>query len=225
MKAVVLLSGGIDSAVMLALALKEGKECIALSFDYGQRHRVELKSAKRIAEHYGVEQKLVKIDASLFLGTALVGDQNKPVSRSTLTYVPGRNTLFVAFASSLAEGIGAREIHIGPNRDDYFLYPDCRPEYLNAFQNLLNLSSKKSVEGFPTKLVAPLIGLNKGEIVKIGRELNVPLELTHSCYFPDEDGKPCKQCDACFLRFAQLNELMTIEPFSDSKTCGKAERP
>ena len=213
-KAVVLFSGGLDSTVALALALSKGKTCLALSFDYGQRHRVELESAKKIAEHYGVEHRIITIAPETFSmeGSALTTEGSIPKNRSLeqmqngkipATYVPARNTLFIAYAIVQAEIFGADEIHLGPNKLDQIPYPDCRPSFITAFQSVANLASRRAAEGSPPLLVTPLIDLDKHEIMKLGASLGAPLDWTFSCYDP-QDQRPCGSCDACILRTTSI---------------------
>ena len=209
-RAVCLLSGGLDSATCLALARREGYACYALSFDYGQRHKVELEAAARVAEAFGAERHMVaRIGLDAFGGSALTADIDVPKGRSTAdmghgipsTYVPARNTIFLSFALAWAEVLGSADIFIGVNALDYSGYPDCRPEYIEAYERMANLATKAGVEG-RTRLTihTPLLRLNKAQIVKLGHELGVPFGLTHSCYDPGPGGRPCGQCDACLLR-------------------------
>jgi len=209
-KAVCLLSGGLDSSTCLALARREGYACYALSFDYGQRHGIELEAAARVAANVGVERHLVaRIGLNLFGGSALTGNIAVPKARSAeemvrgipVTYVPARNTIFLSFALAWAEVLESSDIFIGVNALDYSGYPDCRPEYLEAYQRMANLATKAGVEG-RTRLTihAPLMHLNKAQIVKLAQELGLDFALTHSCYDPGPDGRPCGQCDACLLR-------------------------
>jgi 7-cyano-7-deazaguanine synthase len=209
-KAICLLSGGLDSSTCLALARREGYECCALSFDYGQRHRVELEAAARVAQALGASRhEVVRIDLRRIGHSALTDDLSVPKGRSTqdmshgipVTYVPARNTIFLSFALAWAEVLGAPDIFIGVNALDYSGYPDCRPEFIAAFESMANLATKDSVEGrLRIRIHAPLIRLSKAEIIKLGRELGLDFSLTHSCYDPDPDGRPCGQCDACLLR-------------------------
>jgi 7-cyano-7-deazaguanine synthase len=208
--AVCLLSGGLDSATCLAYARREGYECYALSFDYGQRHRVELEAAARVAASLGVARHVVaKISLDAFGGSALTADIPVPKARSLeemgqgipVTYVPARNTIFLSFALAWAEVLESPDIFIGVNALDYSGYPDCRPEFLEAYQRMANLATKAGVEG-RTRLTihTPLIQLTKAQIVRLGRDLGVPFGLTHSCYDPLPGGRACGQCDACLLR-------------------------
>lgn len=208
MKAVVLLSGGLDSTVLLAHAISEGRECHALSFDYGQRHRIELESAKAIAKHFSIDHSIITIDPNAFGNSSLVSEIAVPKNRSAEemgkgipnTYVPARNTLFLSYATGKAELIGADEIYIGANAMDRTGYPDCRPEFLAAFQSLLNLSTKQAVEGHAPQLQFPLAELDKTAIISLGDDLQAPLHLSLSCYDPENDGTHCGECDACVLR-------------------------
>jgi 7-cyano-7-deazaguanine synthase len=208
--AVCLLSGGLDSATCLSLAKREGYACYALSFDYGQRHKIELEAAGRVAASVGVVQHHVaKISLDAFGGSALTADIAVPKTRSThemgkeipITYVPARNTIFLSFALAWAEVLACSDIFIGVNALDYSGYPDCRPEYIDAYERMANLATRAGVEG-TTRLTihAPLMHLNKAQIVKLGAELGLQFGLTHSCYDPGPDGLPCGQCDACLLR-------------------------
>ncbi len=210
LKAVCLLSGGLDSATCLAYALKEGYECYALSFDYGQRHRVELEAAARVAASLGASRHVVvKAGLGDFGGSALTGDIAVPKGRLPgemgrgipVTYVPARNTVFLSLALAWAEVLGAADVFIGVNAIDYSGYPDCRPEYIQAFEHLANLATKAGVEGRTKfRIHAPLIRLGKAEIVTLAASLGVPFGLTHSCYDPAPDGKACGACDSCLLR-------------------------
>jgi 7-cyano-7-deazaguanine synthase len=210
LKAVCLLSGGLDSATCLALARREGYACYALSFDYGQRHKVELEAAARVAAAFGAERHMVaRIGLDAFGGSALTADIAVPKGRSTAdmghgipsTYVPARNTIFLSFALAWAEVLGSSDIFIGVNALDYSGYPDCRPEYIEAYERMANLATKAGVEGRARlKIHTPLLGLNKAQIVRLAQELGVPFGLTHSCYDPGPDGRACGQCDACLLR-------------------------
>ena len=209
MKAVILLSGGLDSATTLAYAKSKGFDCYALSFDYGQRHKFELKAARKVAKALGAARhEVIKIDLSRFGGSALTADIPVPKSRShkqigtgiPVTYVPARNTVFLSLALAWAEALGARDIFIGVNALDYSGYPDCRPEFIRAFQRTANLATKAGVEGARFKVHAPLIKMTKAEIIRLGRKLGVDYSITHSCYDPQPDGTPCGRCDSCLLR-------------------------
>ncbi len=222
MKAVCLLSGGLDSATCLALARRDGFECYALSFDYGQRHRVELKAAARIAERLGVAGHItVPIDLRVFGGSALTADIDVPKARSAkamsasipVTYVPARNTVFLSIALAWAEVLGSGDVFIGVNAIDYSGYPDCRPEFIEAFERLANLATKAGVEGRSCLRVhTPLITLNKAGIVRTAHELGLDFRLTHSCYDPDERDRPCGECDSCLLRKKGFTEAGLIDP-------------
>lgn len=225
-KAVVLLSGGLDSATTLAITASEGYELYALSFRYGQRHAVELEAAKKIAEAFNVkEHKIVDIDLRVFGGSALTDEIEVPKDREMeeietgipITYVPARNTIFLSFALAFAEVKNCKDIFIGVNAVDYSGYPDCRPEYIEAFTEMANLATKASVEGKQKiKIHAPLIHLTKAEIIKCGLELNVDYSLTRSCYDPNERGESCGHCDSCLLRLKGFkeNEIKDPAPYS-----------
>jgi 7-cyano-7-deazaguanine synthase len=210
MRAVCLLSGGLDSATCLALARRERFECHALSFDYGQRHRIELEAAARVAASLGAARHVIaRIDLRMFGNSALTAPIDVPKSRSLaemgqgipVTYVPARNTIFLSFALAWAEVLEASDIFIGVNALDYSGYPDCRPEFIAAFETMANLATKAGVEGRTrVRIRTPLIALSKADIVKLGRELGVDFGLTRSCYDPAPDGTPCGQCDSCLLR-------------------------
>jgi len=204
------LSGGLDSSVCLAFARREGYTCCALSFDYGQRHKSELEAAARVAGHFGVERHIVaRIGLNAFGGSALTADIAIPKARSLeemahgipVTYVPARNTIFLSFALAWAEVLESSDIFIGVNALDYSGYPDCRPEFIEAFERMANLATKAAVEGRTRlQIHTPLIRLTKAQIVALGRELGVPFGQTSSCYDPGPDGRACGQCDACLLR-------------------------
>ncbi len=227
-EAVVLLSGGLDSATVLALANELGFRCHALSFDYGQRHRFELESAARVARAGGAaDHRVVKIDLSSSGGfghSALtdnidvpkdspVEEQSVGQSAIPITYVPARNTIFLSFALGYAEVIGAFDIFCGVNAVDYSGYPDCRPEFIEAFENLANLATAVGVSGQGKfKIHAPLIAMTKGEIIREGLVRGVDYSLTHSCYDPTKDGKSCGHCDACQLRLAGFAQADATDP-------------
>ncbi|MBX7059140.1 MAG: 7-cyano-7-deazaguanine synthase QueC [Leptospirales bacterium] len=218
--AIVLLSGGLDSVTVLAIAQSEGYAPLALSFDYGQRHVVELRCAAWQAESIGAEMLTLKIDERLFRGTALV-DRNiaVPLDRAIddqipVTYVPARNTLFLAHALALAESRGIGHIFLGINALDYSGYPDCRPEFLEAFATLARLATRDGVEGRAIKLHAPLIKLNKAQIIQCGLRLGVRYEYSSSCYQPGLDGRPCGRCDSCQLRRRGFAEAGVDDPLS-----------
>jgi 7-cyano-7-deazaguanine synthase len=218
---VVLLSGGLDSATVLAIARDQGFECHAISFDYGQRHRVELDSARRVGEHHGVSShRIVNIDLRAFGGSALTDDIDVPKDRDEsqmssaipVTYVPARNTVFLSYALALAEVLECTDVFIGVNAVDYSGYPDCRPEYIAAFERMANLATKAGVEGRKLTIHTPLIDLPKTEIIRRGLELGVDYGLTHSCYDPSDTGVPCARCDSCLLRKHAFEELGRIDP-------------
>jgi 7-cyano-7-deazaguanine synthase len=216
MRAVCLLSGGLDSTTCLAWARHQGFETYALSFDYGQRHRVEIESAKRVAAAIGaVAHRICKIDLRLFGHSALTDDIDVPKDREEsgmsagipITYVPARNTIFLSFALAWAEVLDASDIVIGVNALDYSGYPDCRPEFIHAYETMANLATKAGVEGKTRiKIHTPLIDLSKAGIVKLAAELGVNFGLTQSCYDPDAEGKPCGRCDSCLLRAKGFRE-------------------
>jgi 7-cyano-7-deazaguanine synthase len=209
-KAVILLSGGLDSTTILALAKADGYDCYALSFAYGQRHGIELEFAKNIAIEYGVtEHRIMSLDLRAFGGSALTADIAVPTAASVheitsdipVTYVPARNTIFLSFALAYAEVIGAFDIFIGVNAVDYSGYPDCRPAFIAAFETMANLATAAGVNGInELKIHTPLINLSKAEIIRLGRELGVDYSKTISCYNPSEAGEACGVCHACLLR-------------------------
>jgi 7-cyano-7-deazaguanine synthase len=222
--AVVLLSGGLDSATALAIAQSEGYEAYALSFDYGQRHLFELEAARRVARVACVRQHVVlSLDLRAFGGSALTADLPIPKDRAEdemsagipVTYVPARNTIFLSIALGWAETLGVSEIFLGVNALDYSGYPDCRPEFLAAFERVANLGTKAGVEGTLTwRIHAPLIEMTKAEIIRRGTDLGVDYSLTHSCYDPDSDGRPCGRCDSCRLRLKGFAEAGLTDPLS-----------
>ncbi|MBS0396745.1 MAG: 7-cyano-7-deazaguanine synthase QueC [Proteobacteria bacterium] len=216
-RAVVLVSGGLDSATVLALARRDGRECYALSFDYGQRHRVELEAAARVASALGArEHRTMRIDFAGIGGSALTDEAiavpESPSAGIPVTYVPARNTVFLALALGWAEVLGAREIHVGVNAVDYSGYPDCRPEFIAAFEHLANLATKAGVEGARFEVRTPLIALSKADIVRAGTALGVDYALTVSCYQPDAAGRACGRCDACRLRRAGFEAAGLSDP-------------
>jgi 7-cyano-7-deazaguanine synthase len=221
-KAIVLLSGGLDSATVVRIAQNEGFDVYALSFQYGQRHSVELTAANKIAQELGViEHKTANLDLRLFGGSALTddidvpkyGEGEDPSSDIPVTYVPARNTIFLSFALAYAETIGAKDIFIGVNALDYSGYPDCRPEYIDAYAKMANLATKAGVSDEETiKIQTPLIDMTKSEIVSIGTELGVDYSMTISCYDPDEDGRACGNCDSCLLRQRGFKEAELDDP-------------
>jgi 7-cyano-7-deazaguanine synthase len=207
--AVVLLSGGLDSATTLAIAASQHFHVHAISFDYGQRHRFELEAATRICQAFNVQDHVVfRVDTGIFRGSALTNDIPVPHNRSDLelahgipiTYVPARNTIFLAIALGLAESVGAHDIFIGVNAVDYSGYPDCRPEYIHAFEKMANLATKDGVEGRHFRIHTPLIHMTKADIIRTGISLNLDYGLTHSCYDPLPDGSACGACDSCQIR-------------------------
>jgi len=212
MKAVCLISGGMDSAVAGAIAKNRGYEIHSLSFDYGQRNRRELQAARDIAAWLGGGHKIIKVDLRQIGGSALTDDIDVPEQGEGIpvTYVPARNTIFLSLALAYAEVIGADAIFIGVNAIDYSGYPDCRPEYIEAFQNLANLATKRGVEGKPIKIEAPLLYMSKADIVRKGVEMGVPFEKTWSCYREGE--KACGRCDSCRLRLKAFKEAGFEDP-------------
>ncbi|MBX3368253.1 MAG: 7-cyano-7-deazaguanine synthase QueC [Phycisphaeraceae bacterium] len=225
-RAVVLLSGGLDSAVTLAVAQAQGLTCHAISFDYGQRHKVELDAARKIAAQlHAADHRIIPLDLRLIGGSALTADIDVPKVRTApsgtavggqsgdsssipITYVPARNLVFLSIALGLAEVVGARDIFIGANAVDYSGYPDCRPAFIDSFERTANLATKDGVEGRPFRVRAPLIDLTKADIIRRGTELGVDLSLTTSCYDPDPRGFSCGSCDSCRIRikgFADAN--------------------
>ena len=204
-RAVVLLSGGVDSTTTLAIAKAQAFACYALSFRYRQRHVIELEAAQRVAKAFGIEHKIVDIDLRAFGGSALTADiavpKDRPVDDTIpVTYVPARNTIFLSFALAWAEVLGAQDIFIGVNALDYSGYPDCRPEYIAAFQRMADLATKAGVEGARFRVHTPLIELSKADIIRKGLELGVDYDLTFSCYDPSPEGTPCGHCDSCRIR-------------------------
>jgi 7-cyano-7-deazaguanine synthase len=221
-KAVVLLSGGLDSSTVLAIARSEGYELYALSFRYGQRHSRELESAGQIARVIGVEKHLVvEFDLRAIGGSALTAQLDVPKHRAIeeiatgipLTYVPARNTIFLSFALAWAEVLRAQDIFIGVNALDYSGYPDCRPEYINAFERMAQLATKAGVEGvMRLEIHAPLIAMTKAKIIQTGLRLGVDYSLTHSCYDPSAEGLACARCDSCLLRLKGFAEAGIRDP-------------
>lgn len=218
--AIVLLSGGLDSATVLAIAQAEGFEPLALSFRYGQRHVIELEAAENVAAAAGVcEHRIIEIDLRVFGGSALTDEIAVPKGRDPLagdeipiTYVPARNTIFLSYALALAEVRAARDIFIGVNAVDYSGYPDCRGEYIAAFEKMANLATRAGVSGRGVTIHTPLIDLAKHEIIRRGLELGVDYRLTRSCYDPDAEGRACGRCDSCTLRLAAFAELGIGDP-------------
>lgn len=217
--AVVLLSGGLDSTTTLAVARRDGFAPHSLTFRYGQRHTLEVDAATRIAAQFGVARHVVMdIDLRTFGGSALTSDLDVPKDRSLddtdipVTYVPARNTIFLSYAVAWAEVLGARDIYIGVNALDYSGYPDCRPEYIEAFERMANLATRAGVEGHRLRIRTPLIALTKCEIVELGVSLGVDYGLTTSCYDPAPDGAACGHCDACQLRLRGFAEAGLVDP-------------
>ena len=222
LKAVVLLSGGLDSTTTLAIAQSEGFELTTLSFDYGQRHQIELDRAQLISEKYRVrEHRVVSVDLKQFGGSALTDNIDVPSGRNTeemaegipITYVPARNTIFLALALACAEATDSQHIFMGVNAIDYSGYPDCRPEFIQAFETLANIATKDGVEGTAKyKIHTPLIDLTKAEIIQTGIGLDVDYSLTHSCYDPGKNGLACGRCDSCQLRLKGFEEAGLEDP-------------
>jgi 7-cyano-7-deazaguanine synthase len=220
--AVLLLSGGLDSTTLLAMALAEGFDVHAMSFRYGQRHATEIEAARRVAAHYGVrDHRIVDIDLRVFGGSALTSNIDVPKDRNAgemsegvpITYVPARNTIFLSFALAWAEVLGAPAIFIGVNAIDYSGYPDCRPEYIAAYEKMANLATRGGVDGSnPTSIRAPLMYLSKAEIIKKGLGLGVDYSITQSCYDPGANGAACGHCDACQLRLQGFAQAGARDP-------------
>jgi 7-cyano-7-deazaguanine synthase len=218
--AVILLSGGLDSATAAAVALRDSSICSAITFRYGQRHQVEVDFARRLAAFFGIgEHCIIDIPVDLFRNTALNPRSGLSVPKNREfdhgipdTYVPARNTLFLAYALAFAESRNMCSIYIGVNALDYSGYPDCRPEYIAAFERMANLGTRAGVEGNPCSIRAPLIAMRKSEIIRLGYELGVDYSLTHSCYDPGEDGASCGECDSCLLRKKGFEEAGIADP-------------
>lgn len=219
-RAVILLSGGLDSATVLAIARSEGRECHALSIVYGQRHVVELEAAKRVVAAMGVDEHVVhSLDLRVFGASALTSDIDVPKNvvgapGIPVTYVPARNTIFLALALGYAEAREAQEIWIGVNEVDSSGYPDCRPDFIEAFQQVIWKGTRSGVEHREPRLVAPLLHLTKAQIIRRGVELGVDYSLTHSCYDPAPDGRACGHCDSCLLRRKGFEEAGVVDPTS-----------
>ena len=220
-KAVVLLSGGLDSATVLAIARREGYDCHALSFSYGQRHAAELENAARVARAMNVtDHRIANIDLRLFGGSALTDDIEVPKDNDIeamgtdipVTYVPARNTIFLSYALAFAEVIGATDIFIGVNALDYSGYPDCRPDYIQAFERMANLATRMGVDGNALRINTPLISMTKAQIIRRGTELGVDYGLTLSCYDPDTQARACGHCDACLLRLKGFEDAGLTDP-------------
>lgn len=230
-KAVVLLSGGLDSTTILAIAQSRGFATYALTFRYGQRHQQEVENARRVAKTFGVSgHVVVDIDLRAFGGSALTDDLEVPKHQSVaeiddqipVTYVPARNTIFLSFALAYAEVLGAGDVFIGVNAVDYSGYPDCRPEYIAAFQQMANLATKAGVEGSQNLTIhTPLIDMSKSEIIRTGLSLNVDYGMTSTCYDPAPDGAACGACDACLLRLKGFEEAGVADPVRYGKITGK----
>jgi 7-cyano-7-deazaguanine synthase len=225
-RAVVLLSGGIDSTTTLAIAIAQSYETYALSFDYGQRHQIETEAARRVANSLGAkEHRVAKIDLRIFGGSALTDNINVPKQRSEteiargipMTYVPARNTIFLSYALAWAEVLSAGDIFIGVNAIDYSGYPDCRPAFIEAFETMANLGTKAGVEGRRFQVHTPLIKFSKGEIIRKAVELGVDLSITHSCYDPTPNGLACGECDSCLLRIKGFREAGMKDPIPYAK--------
>lgn len=216
-KAVILLSGGLDSATVVAIARAEGYSCYSMSFDYGQRHRAELQAAERVARQLGVvEHKVIGLNLNGIGGSALTDSSidvpETPGEGIPVTYVPARNTVFLSLALGWAEVLGARDIFIGVNAVDYSGYPDCRPEFVEAFERLANVATKAGVEGQGFRIRAPLQSMSKARIVQEGLRLGVDYAATVSCYQADEDGRACGKCDSCRLRAAGFADAGVVDP-------------
>ncbi|MBW1705808.1 MAG: 7-cyano-7-deazaguanine synthase QueC [Deltaproteobacteria bacterium] len=226
-KAVVLLSGGLDSTTVMAIARSEGYEIYGLSFRYGQRHALELEAARRVAKALGAKEHLVMdIDLAKIGGSALTGDIEVPKGRDEgemkreipVTYVPARNTIFLSHALAWAEVLEASDIFIGVNAVDYSGYPDCRPQYIEAFERMANLATKAGVEGRTrVKIRTPLINMTKADIIREGIELGIDYGMTHSCYDPSPEGMPCGRCDSCLLRKKGFREAGITDPVTLSR--------
>ncbi|MEY2519144.1 MAG: 7-cyano-7-deazaguanine synthase [Verrucomicrobiota bacterium] len=216
--AVVLLSGGLDSATTLAVAISEGFETYALSFDYGQRHQVETEAARRVATALGArEHRIAEIDLRIFGGSALTAEIAVPKNRAEttgipITYIPARNTIFLSYALAWSEVLGAADIFIGANAVDYSGYPDCRPAFIAAFEHLAALATKAGVEGTRFCIHTPLISMSKADIIRKGAELGVDFSLTHSCYDPTSDGLACGACDSCRIRLEGFRRAGLEDP-------------
>ncbi|HEX2123749.1 MAG TPA: 7-cyano-7-deazaguanine synthase QueC [Thermoanaerobaculia bacterium] len=218
MRAVILLSGGLDSATVLAMARREGRACHALTFVYGQRHGIELEAARRVAAAIGVDEHVVyPLDLRVFGASALTADIDVPKDAVDapgipVTYVPARNTIFLSIALGYAEAREAEEIWIGVNALDYSGYPDCRPEFIDAFQQVIWKGTRSGVEHRTPRLVAPLLHLTKADIIRRGVALGVDYAITHSCYDPDAEGRACGHCDSCLLRRKGFEETGVADP-------------
>ena len=224
MKAVVLVSGGLDSTTCLAIAREQNFDLYALTLNYGQRHDHELNSARMIVDFFNIhDHSIIDIDLAQFGGSALTDQINVPKKRDLsdmdeipVTYVPARNTVFLSLALAWAEVLGSFDIFIGVNALDYSGYPDCRPEYISSFEKTANLATKAGVSGSSFKIHTPLIDMTKSEIIKVGLDLGVDYSLTSSCYDPDQEGNPCGLCDACYLRLKGFKETGITDPLNYS---------
>lgn len=218
MKAVILLSGGLDSATALAMAREQGRACHALSIVYGQRHEIEMAAAKRVAAAFGVEEHVIEnLDLRIFGASALTADIDVPKDSVDapgipVTYVPARNTIFLALALGFAEAREAQEIWLGVNAVDYSGYPDCRPEFLDAFQQVILHGTRSGIEQGEPRIIAPLVSLSKADIIRKGISLGVDYSMTHSCYDPSPDGLACGHCDSCILRRRGFEEAGVPDP-------------
>jgi 7-cyano-7-deazaguanine synthase len=221
-KAVVLLSGGIDSATTAAYAIKEGFDIYALTFSYGQKHGIEIRSARKLCGYLGAKDHyVIGIPSEIFSSSSLLKDSKSGIPKSRdissadgipSTYVPGRNILFLSYGLSYAESVGSRDIFIGANAVDYSGYPDCRPEFINAFEEMANIGTKAGIMGDRFNIRAPLIRLKKSEIIRLGISLGMDYSLTHSCYDPDNYGISCGECDSCLIRKKGFREAGIIDP-------------
>jgi len=217
-KAVILLSGGLDSATVLAIARAQGRVCHALSIVYGQRHGIEMAAAKRVAAAFGVDEHVIEnLDLRIFGASALTADIDVPKDSADapgipVTYVPARNTIFLALALGFAEARGAQEIWLGVNAVDYSGYPDCRPEFLDAFQKVILAGTRSGIEQGEPRIIAPLVSLSKANIIRKGLSLGVDYSMTHSCYDPSPDGFACGHCDSCILRRRGFEEAGVPDP-------------
>lgn len=216
-RAVVLVSGGLDSATTLAICVEDGFEPYALSFDYGQRHQIEIEAAKRVATSLGARaHRIAEIDLRIFGGSALTDKIAVPKDQSAtgipITYVPARNTIFLSYALAWSEVLGAADIFIGANAIDYSGYPDCRPEFITAFEDLARVATKAGVEGMSFRVHAPLLSMSKAQIIEKGLELGVDFSMTHSCYDPAPDGLACGACDSCRIRLEGFRRVGREDP-------------
>lgn len=219
-KSVVLVSGGLDSATCCGFARKDGFKIYAMSFSYGQRHRVELDSARKVASFFNAEQhRIINIDLRAFGGSSLTSEMDVPKNRNPQTdeeipntYVPARNTIFLSYALGWAEVLGCNDIFIGVNAVDYSGYPDCRPEFIDAFQKMANLATRAAVQNHKINIHTPLISLTKAEIIKAGISMNIDYSITHSCYDPSVDGLACGSCDSCMIRKRGFIDAAVTDP-------------